>query len=167
MNRVDVRALGIPLPSWERRLKAFARAAMEKAGADGWDLSLLLCGNREIAELNLRYRGAQGPTDVLSFAQAACDDGFPAPKAGRRALVGDLALSLDALAENARFFGVAQDEELRRLVIHGILHLGGMDHGTNDEAEPMLRLQEKILQELSDRRVLPKTAKGAENGRNE
>jgi len=157
VNRVTVSAEDIPLPGWSLRLKSFARKVLARLGRDRWELSVLLCGDGTIGDLNLRYRGKQGPTDVLSFSQAE-GGGFPpelSPNANRW-LHGDIAISLDTLRENTREFGVAEDKELRRLLIHGILHLDGMDHHTNDDDEPMLRLQENILEELADQRILPK-----------
>ena len=88
-----------------------------------------------------------------------------------RFLPGDIAISMETLAENAEYFKVHQDEELRRLLIHGILHLDGMDHKKNiehknsmehqnsmnkinDKAEPMLQLQEKILADLAGEHIL-------------
>jgi len=156
LNRVAASAEGFPLPPWERRLRSFARKVLERLGRDGWELSVLLCGNGAMRALNSRYRGRDEPTDVLSFAQG---EGRAFPGAGRGP-AGDIAISLDALGENAREFGVGEDEELRRLLIHGILHIDGMDHETNDRAEPMLRLQEKILEELADLRILPAAAGG-------
>jgi rRNA maturation RNase YbeY len=58
---------------------------------------------------------------------------------------GDIVISLETLKTNAAYFHVDEDEELRRLIIHGILHLAGFDHPTNNPEEPMLVLQEKIL----------------------
>ena len=169
MNRVRACADGIPLPPWGRRLEAFARRALERLGRDGWDVSVLLCGDEEMAALNLRYRGKEGPTDVLSFAQAEGPE-FPAPggrrlgqRSRRRVVAGDIAISPGAARENALAFSVCEDEELRRLLIHGILHLDGMDHHTCGGAEPMLRLQEQILEDLADWRILP--ARRAPGGR--
>ena len=153
MNRIALSAEGFDPPRWEKRLRVFARKALAALGRDGWELSVLLCDDRAMSELNLRFRGKEGPTDVLSFAQG---EGFPTGGRRASACTGDVAISLDTLRENSRAFGVDPDEELRRLLIHGILHLDGMDHETNDEAEPMLRLQEKILEELADSRVLPR-----------
>jgi len=156
VNRVSVSAEDVPLPDWSAALEGFSGRVLEWLGRDGWELSVLICGDRTIAGLNSAYRGKDGSTDVLSFSQ---DEGFPFPPGeqtgeGRRH-AGDIAISLDTLRENARLFEVDEDEELRRLLIHGILHLDGMDHHTNDKAEPMLRLQEQILEELSDLRILP------------
>ncbi|MCL2600549.1 MAG: rRNA maturation RNase YbeY [Treponema sp.] len=165
MNRVTVCAEDIPLPGWVGRLKSFAGKVLARLGRDGWELSVLLCGDATIAALNSGYRGKEGPTDVLSFSQnspspegGSENRGFPAGGGISGGHVGDIAISLETLRENAGLFGIDEDEELRRLLIHGILHLDGMDHHTNDKAEPMLRLQEQILEELADRRILPKRA---------
>jgi probable rRNA maturation factor len=86
-------------------------------------------------------------TDVLSFAQGEIRGG--------RYIAGDIAVSLDMVVENAKAFAVPPGEELRRLILHGILHLDGMDHrgpvGVHTEppvSEPMLVLQERLLQDL-------------------
>ena len=153
MNRVSVSAEEVPLPGWAGRLKSFAGKVLARLGRDRWELSVLLCGDRTIAALNSRYRGKEGPTDVLSFSQVEGREGAEFPSS--RWLPGDIVISLDTLRENAGRFEIDEDEELRRLLIHGILHLNGMDHHTNDKAEPMLRLQEQILEELADQRILP------------
>ena len=63
--------------------------------------------------------------------------------------LGDVFISLDSMRRNAESFGVDEDEELKRLLVHGILHLEGYDHSSNDFAsEPMLIRQEKIMKEL-------------------
>ena len=138
MNRVDVRAEEVPLPSWAKAAKKFIRKALAALGRKDWDLSVLFCNNRYIKSLNAQYRNKNEPTDVLSFPL-----GETSP-AGRY-LAGDIVISLDALEENTRFFKVSADEELRRLMVHGILHLSGNDHATNSAEEPMLILQEEIL----------------------
>ena len=71
---------------------------------------------------------------------------------------GDIAISLDTLRENAGRFRISEDEELRRLLIHGILHLDGMEHPTNRETEPMLQLQENILTKLSAGHIIGRTS---------
>jgi probable rRNA maturation factor len=152
MNRVDIRAEELPLPSWSARVDSFILKVLDRLGRDRWDLSMLFCGNTYIRSLNARFRNIDEPTDVLSFALG----GSYADEATgeQRFLPGDIVVSLETLAENALRFGVSQDEELRRLLIHGILHLDGMDHQTNEGAEPMLQLQERILAELSGETIL-------------
>jgi probable rRNA maturation factor len=151
MNRIDVSAEGLAPPPWTERLRDFALAALGRLGHDGWDVSLLLCGDPFMAGLNEKYRGKAGPTDVLSFEQG---ETWVDGEAGTRFLAGDIVISLDAMKRNAAEFGVGEDEELRRLVVHGLLHLSGLDHATNDAAEPMLARQEALLAELSAERVL-------------
>jgi probable rRNA maturation factor len=152
MNRVEIGADGVDLPAWSASLSDFALLVLERIGADAWDLSILLCGDDKIRELNSAYRGKDEATDVLSFSlgEWVADDSL-----GKRYLPGDLAISLDTLEENARYFEVSPDEELRRLIIHGILHLHGMDHASNDADEPMLRIQETMLSTLPKERIIP------------
>lgn len=151
MNAVPVSVEDFPPLGWESRLEEFALAVLARLGRDGVEVSFLLCGDSTMADLNFGYRGKEGPTDVLSFAQS---EGADFPNGDGPVYSGDVAISLDTLDANSRLFAVAPDEELRRLAIHGILHLEGMDHPTNDEDEPMLRLQESILRELADLRIL-------------
>jgi probable rRNA maturation factor len=151
VNRVAVNAGELPLPPWTVCLERFALRVLDTLGKENWDLSVLLCGGSCIRSLNSRYRGKDEATDVLSF-----DMGETVEEEGElRYLCGDIVISLPVLEENARYFETAEDEELRRLLIHGILHLDGMDHETNDGTEPMLCLQEKILTDLAETRILP------------
>jgi probable rRNA maturation factor len=152
MNRVDVNAGDLPLPPWAEASGRFARRVLEELGRDGWNLSVLYCGDPFIRDLNSRYRNLDEATDILSFPQG---EGPGIPGVPDEVTAGDLVISLDTLAENARYFGVSVDEELRRLLIHGILHLDGMDHATNNETEPMLRLQESLLTSLAGERIIP------------
>ena len=151
MNRVELAAEGVDLPPWAPELERFALKVLEALGRDGWDLSIALCDDGTMKELNGRYRGKDESTDVLSFelGESMVDE-----EAGERYLAGDIIISLDTLPVNAAYFDVSQDEELRRLVVHGILHLDGMDHETNAASEPMLSFQEKIISELSGERIL-------------
>jgi probable rRNA maturation factor len=152
MNRVDIRAEEVPLPPWSSLAGDFVLKVLDRLGRDRWDLSLLFCSDGYIRSLNARFRHTDESTDVLSFALG---DSYADEAAGeRRFLPGDIVVSLETLAENAGRFQVSPDEELRRLLIHGILHLDGMDHETNEGAEPMLKLQEQILAELSGETIL-------------
>jgi probable rRNA maturation factor len=112
---------------------------------ENWDISIVFCGNDHIRDLNKRFRNKDEPTDALTFPLGEFS--------GKRFLAGDIVVSLETVRENADYFNVPFEEELYRVLIHGILHLDGMDHsghlGENAEKnEPMLELQEKILSEL-------------------
>ena len=84
-------------------------------------------------QLNGRFRGKDRPTDVLSFPAASSAKG----------LAGDIAVSLDIAAHNARLFGHSVSDEIRVLILHGILHLAGYDHeidqGEMAKRETLLR----------------------------
>ena len=138
MNRVLFHAEELPLPSWKTAAGSFIKKVLGKLGMKNWELSVLFCNNRYIQSLNARYRNKDEPTDVLSFPL-----GETGP--GGQYLAGDIVVSLDALEENAKYFNVSANEELRRLLVHGILHLSGEDHATNKTGEPMLMNQEEIL----------------------
>ena len=160
MNRVVVSVVDLPQPEWAKQLKSYALKVLAFLGRDRWDLSVVLCGDQTMAMLNSQYRGKAGATDVLSFS---LDEGESFPTGGirsgrERRLPGDIVISLDTLRENARRFKVAEDEELRRLLIHGILHLDGMDHRSNGNAEPMLQLQERILASLAEEHIVERSA---------
>ncbi len=149
MNKVAVDYRDIPLPAWIDRASAYAMAVMDVLEVQDWDLSLFFCGEEFMASLNLDYRGMDGPTDVLSFQLGDWVDGVN----GRRFMAGDVVLCTSVMARNASLFGVSEDEELRRLIVHGVLHLTGMDHLTNDVDEPMLARQENILKTLSEETI--------------
>jgi probable rRNA maturation factor len=149
MNQVSLDIQGISEPVWLERAELFILRVLEKLGFDHWDLSIVFCNDPFISTLNQEYRHMEGPTDVLSFDQGEWYEG----ENGRRYLAGDVVLSLDTLVRNALEFGVSQDEELRRLLVHGVLHLSGRDHGTNEAAEPMLIEQESILESLGEERI--------------
>jgi probable rRNA maturation factor len=162
MNRVEARAEEVPLPAWAPSLEAFSIKALDALGKDNWDLSILLCGNEYIRQLNARYRGRNEPTDALSFPLG---ETYPDGRDGRF-LAGDIVISLETIGENARYFEVSFDEELRRVIIHGILHLSGMDHAGNDSGEPMLLLQEETLKKMEDRILPPISAAPGPVGHN-
>jgi len=151
VNNVIVNAREVILPSWSEQARRFALKVLEKIKRDNWELSVLICGDKTITELNSMYRDKAEPTDILSFSMGeTMRDGDKTVY-----LPGDIVISLDTLRENAKYFGTPQDEELRRLLIHGILHLDGMDHKTTDEKEPMLVLQEEILNNLNNEHIIP------------
>jgi probable rRNA maturation factor len=158
MNRVTVSAVELPLPEWSKTLESYARRVLAALGKDKWELSVLLCTDKIITGLNSKYRGKAESTDVLSFSLAAGEE-FPAGcETGRgRYLPGDIVISLDTLRNNARCLDIDDDEELRRLLIHGILHLDGMNHQNNDDTEPMLQLQERILTQLSKQHIISRS----------
>jgi probable rRNA maturation factor len=142
---IDVVVEGIASPAWRRRLPRFCARALALIGARDWDVAVLLCGDERIQTLNATFRGKDKPTDVLSFPRSE--------DAGTDSIEGDLALCLDALRRNAARFGVSEDEEIKRLLVHGLLHLAGMDHGRG-KGRRMLALQERLLRDLGEETIM-------------
>jgi len=143
---------GVRRPSWHARLSRFCATALREAGCREWDVSLLLCGDERMAALNARYRGRKGATDVLSFPRAE-PPGGAAAAVPQSSVEGDLAICMDTLRRNAAAYGCTVDEELKRVTVHGILHLAGMDHGRG-RGGPMLALQERLLESLHAERII-------------
>ena len=127
----------------KRPIKDFMLKVLEALGKEKWEISLLFTGDAFIQKLNKEYRGKDEPTDVLSFAQVDNKESFPAK--GGRFYAGDIVISMETLAKNADYFEISMNEELKRLLVHGILHLSGMDHENNNPDQPMLVEQENIL----------------------
>jgi probable rRNA maturation factor len=106
----------------ERSLAGFVRRACEATKLRG-EVNVLITGNREMRSLNARFRKKDKPTDVLSF---------PAEFPGEDQSAGDLAISAEIASQNARLLGHSPAEEIKILVLHGVLHLAGYDHETDD-----------------------------------
>jgi len=128
---------------------------LEKVDTHDVELSVSFVSDDEIQALNKEYRDLDSPTDILSFVQSDNKDeeDFWPIITGEEVenVLGDMIISLSALDRNCEYFGASFDEELYRLLIHGVLHLIGLDHKTNDfNIEPMLSLQEQVLKELME-----------------
>lgn len=128
------------LPS-ENQFQQWVDAALAGLEEDA-ELSIRLVDEPESAELNLEYRGKQGPTNVLSFP-------FDSPVPMTPMLLGDLVICVPVVAREAVEQDKAQDDHMAHMVVHGCLHLLGYDHLEDDEAEQMEALEIKILQTLT------------------
>ena len=142
MNSIAIAWQDIPEPEWGTHILPFLESVLMQLKHTHWDLSVVFCRDSFIHELNKTYRHIDSPTDVLSFEQG---DEYDDENGSLRFNAGDIVISLDSLRSNAETFNVTMNEELKRLLIHGILHLSGLDHSDNDPQQPMLQLQEKIL----------------------
>ena len=100
-------------------------------------VNVMVTGSRELRSLNRRFRGKDKATDVLSF---------PSGGPPLRDVAGDIAISADIASRNARLLGHSPAEEVKILVLHGILHLAGFDH-ERDRGE-MARKEKQLRQQL-------------------
>ena len=103
-------------------------------------LSLVICGDDEIAAINQEWLNRQGPTNVISFAQHEGEGQALNPE-----ILGDVVVSADTACREAAQHGLEPDEHLMRLIIHGILHILGYEHEQGGEPA---RLMEAKTEEL-------------------
>ena len=127
-----------------REYKKIASAILELVGRDGVELSLALVGNAEMQRLNAKFRQRNYPTDVLSFP---ADKNLPV----ETRLLGDVIISVEKAAQQAKERRRTLDQEMITLLIHGIVHLLGYDHErSSKDARLMGRLEKKIHRQLCE-----------------
>ena len=119
-------------------LSAFLRRAQRSVGLSG-RVHVLITANEQMRKLNRRFRGKNKPTDVLSFP-ASAEVQSPESHAG------DLAISLEIARANAKQLGHSVEDEIKVLLLHGVLHLAGHDH-ESDNGE-MAALEERLRTKL-------------------
>jgi probable rRNA maturation factor len=128
---------------------AVARHALDEMGVNPLaELSVLLVDLAYMTELNHRWMGGDGPTDVLAFPmdEGSIDHGPAEPNAAEPALLGDVVLCPEVAAKQAATAGHSAADELHLLTVHGVLHLLGYDHAEPDEEREMFALQAKLLE---------------------
>lgn len=106
------------------------------------EVSLSFVDNETIRGLNDQYRGIDEPTDVLSFPQ---DDDLPLELPY---ILGDIVISLERAAEQAQEYGHGLEREVLYLAVHGLLHLIGYDHQTEEDKSAMRAREEEVLAKL-------------------
>ena len=105
--------------------------------------SIIFVDNEKIHELNKQFRGVDRPTDVISFALEDAEEEF----LSTIRVLGDIYISIPKMQEQAKEYGHSEKRELAFLVVHGLLHLLGYDHQTEEEEKVMFRIQEEMLNE--------------------
>jgi len=143
-----------------------ARSVLHAEGVRGdAELSMLFVDEAAMTDLNKRFVGKDGPTDVLAFPideepseggrspdSGGTGPGFLAPEAADLPLlVGDVVICPAVAARNAPEHAGTYDDELALLIVHGILHLMGMDHVDDEEASAMEQRERELLEEFYKR----------------
>jgi len=127
---------------------AVARYTLEEMGVNPLaELSILLVDIDYMTELNHRWMGEDGPTDVLAFPmdEGSVDHGPGETATGEPALLGDIVLCPEVAAKQAAAAGHSTADELHLLTVHGVLHLLGYDHAEPEEEREMFALQDRLL----------------------
>ena len=115
-----------------RWLKTVAWSEMRRIG----DINIIFCSDNYILDVNIKYLGHDYFTDIITFDYCEKD-----------VLSGDLFVSIDSVRENAGFYGTSFEDELNRVIVHGVLHLIGYDDHTEEEVKQM-RAKENYYLEM-------------------
>jgi probable rRNA maturation factor len=122
-------------------LSKIAHRSLEVLGLNKAELSIALVSDAQIRRLNKLYRNKDKPTDVLSFPIGE--------KVEDWLILGDIVISVDTAKRQAKEFGYSLEEELKRLLVHGLVHLLGYDHELGGEEEKkFFELEEFVLKGL-------------------
>ena len=140
--------LELKFPFPEQLLERAAQAALahESESLDS-DLSIVLTDEARLQELNRDYLEIDAPTDVLSFPASETDGSQIDPDTGAR-YFGDILISMPRAQSQAQAAGHALESEVQLLVVHGVLHLLGHDHGEPEQKARMWKAQAEILESL-------------------
>ncbi|KAB7708733.1 rRNA maturation RNase YbeY [Bacillus aerolatus] len=132
-------------------VEALLKLTAEKEGAaQDSEVSVTFTDNERIREINREYRQKDEPTDVISFALEEMD-GEEIEISGADDLprvLGDIVISVPRAKEQAEEYGHTFERELGFLAVHGLLHLLGYDHMTEEEEKEMFQRQKEILDEF-------------------
>lgn len=107
------------------------------------EVSMVLCDDQQMADLNSRYRGIADTTDVLSFPMLDSEDELV--DLADEVLLGDIVISVPRAVEQADEYGHSLAREMIFLSVHGLLHLLGYDHQTEDQRKHMRAKEKKVL----------------------
>ena len=135
-NTIDVKMPDLP----HRATTAWVRAVAAAYGKRVVEVAYVFCSDEKILEVNRQYLQHDYYTDIITFDYTRGD-----------VIGGDLFISLDTVRSNAELFAKPYDEELHRVVIHGILHLCGINDKGPGEREVMEEAENRALAMLSER----------------
>ena len=115
-------------------LKKWIKSVVQKYDRRVGDINVILCDDQSILEINMQFLSHDYYTDIITFDYSR----------GKR-ISGDMFISLDTVASNAEMLGVSYDAELHRVIIHGVLHLCGIDDKGEGEREIMEGFENEAL----------------------
>lgn len=128
---------------YRSRLRKIANTVLKNSGVpNNAELCVSFIGDEKMRELNLSYRNIDRTTDVLSFAQEEEGPGYT--------LLGDVVISIDTAERHSESYGSTLHEEIKKLVVHGILHLLGHDHKKKKETRIMREKEAELLSGVKD-----------------
>jgi len=126
------------------RIKKFLTSVLRHLGLEDSELSILFVNDRTMRQLNSTYRGIDTTTDVLSFPQTDTTT-FRKSTPGNHSMLGDIVVNLHKAERQAREYHSTFYEELKKLLIHGLLHLIGFDHERDTRSGRKMHKKSKEL----------------------
>lgn len=133
---IDVKRPAIKARECNAWIKQVAAGHGKKVG----DIAYIFCSDEKILEVNRQYLGHDYYTDIITFDYTVGD-----------VISGDIFISIDTVSSNAAELGIGFDKELRRIIIHGILHLCGFKDKQPDDKAEMTRQEDAALQLLDNK----------------
>ena len=131
---------GVKMPAIKRReTSAWIKAVAAEYGKKVGDIAYIFCDDEKILEVNREYLQHDYYTDIITFDYSS-----------RRRIAGDMFISLDTVRSNAEMLGKRYEKELLRVVIHGVLHLVGINDKGPGEREIMEHHEDTALAMLGD-----------------
>jgi rRNA maturation RNase YbeY len=119
-------------------LKQWIKLVIENNNKKVGEIAYIFCSDEQLLEINKEFLNHDYYTDIITFDYSETD-----------VVSGDMFISIDRIKDNAKILGVAYQEELHRVIIHGILHLLGNKDKTETESENMRKLEDESLSVLS------------------
>lgn len=117
-----------------QKVKTWLSEVIQRRGKSVGNINYLFCDDEYLLGINQRYLNHDTYTDIITFDYVAGN-----------LISGDIMISVDRVGENAAKFGVPFEQELRRVVVHGVLHLLGQGDKSDEESREMRRLEEEAL----------------------
>lgn len=128
----------VAAPKFKRRVTtAWIKAVANRYGKQIGDIAYIFCSDDKMLEINKQYLNHDYYTDIITFDYSEGD-----------MISGDLFISIDTVRSNAEKFGTVFEDELRRVMIHGILHLCGLGDKTEEEEQAMRQAEDTAIQDL-------------------
>jgi len=119
----------------QQKTKAWILGILSAESLNAVQINYIFCSDKFLHKVNLDYLSHDTYTDIITFDQSEKDD----------ELEGDIYISIERVKENSQSFGIPLDKELRRVMIHGILHLMGFSDKTSEEKSAMRKKEDSCL----------------------
>ncbi len=138
MTEITVQTIKVPLQVNEKAIQDYVQAVIRRMDLPVDTVTIVLVDNEYLRQLHAQYLGDDSYTDIMTF---------PLHEPGEP-ISADMVISVDMAKDNAQFYNVSLEEELRRLIIHGLLHLGGMGDASDEERRRMREKENELLQDV-------------------